>query len=220
MFRKLCAMLLAVALENACGMNPRTHSFAELPKFVKPGDAIKLIAEPANEQATNQTSFSTSWDQLAQLVKPGDAVTVVLTTGGEIKGKLGAFSSSSLTLIVGRSQRELQQGEIFLISQSARDSLLDGARRGLWIGALLGGTGLMALAGSGPQTGADWGFLTVAAAVGGGVGAIIGVAVDAVTNRDRRVIYAAPAAPVTKIVVSPILARDRKGVLLSFRFSQ
>lgn len=230
MFRKLCAMLLAVALETACAMNPRTYSFAELPKHVKPGDAIELIAEPTIEQAANQMSFSTSWDQLGHQVRPGDAVIVVLATGGEIEGKLGAFSSSSLTLLVGRSQRELQQGEIFLISQSGRDSLLDGALRGLGLGAIVGVLAPFAFVAPPflPKTGncvqpcrvgSDQ-ILATSVAFFGGVGATIGLVVDAVTNRDRRVIYAAPAAPLTKIVVSPILSHDRKGVLLSLRFSQ
>ena len=150
-----------------------------------------------------------SYEQLRLLVRTGDTLSIVDANGNEATGKILDLSSSSLALQIKGSRVEMLEGDVRTILQRRQDSLGNGALWGLGTGASLG-----FLAGS--QFGGP-GLGTIVALVYGGVGAGVGVGIDALIA-GRQVIYAKPGASSTRVRVSPLLSRDRHGAQLSVRF--
>jgi hypothetical protein len=157
--------------------------------------------------------IATSFDQLRLLVRPGDTVSVTDTTGREVTGKIVALSSSSLALMIDRNKRELTEPDVTTIRQRRNDSLANGAKWGLGIGVGLPAV-LLALSGT---EDIDAGFTVLMIAAYGGMGAGIGVGVDALIT-SRQVIYERPSKPSATLTISPLLTGRRKGISVSMRF--
>jgi hypothetical protein len=172
-------------------------------------------AQGASQPATGPgRGVASSFEQLRVLVRPGDTVSVTDTTGREITGTIADLSSSSVALLVAGSRRDLPESEVRTIRQRRPDSLANGALWGLAIGASIG----LSIALIPIEDGESYGAAALpGAAMLAGVGAGIGVGVDAMIA-GRHVIYAKPAGSSSRVRVSPLLTRERKGVFVSLGF--
>ena len=157
-----------------------------------------------------------SFDQLRVVVKPGDSVTVTDTAGNEIRGTILALSSSSLELAVRDVPRMFTESDVRTIRQQRHASFGTGATWGFVAGA-----GFGALTGAMPifeVTGGERvATVLTLAGIYGSMGAGIGVGISALIRKSH-VVYASPTAASAMPTVSPILAGDRKGLLLTFDF--
>lgn len=154
------------------------------------------------------------FDQLRVLVRPGDKITIADDAGREVTGTLAELSSSSLSLIVGRQRRDLQASEINTIRQRRSDPLANGAKWGLGIGAGLGLAGGLALS-SGYDNDDDGALVAFATLIYGGLGAAIGVGVDALISGNQ-IIYARRGAAAVRI--RPLLTAQRHGAVVVIGF--
>jgi hypothetical protein len=174
--------------------------------------AILLLA-PAAARAQDAL-VARSFDQLRLAARLGDTITVTEASGETLTGKLAALSPSELTLLVGKSERDLAEADVRAITRNSHANLARGARWGFAIG---GGLGLLAgLSLSGECRSCDSlipAFTITYASFGAG----FGVGVAAITST-HSVIYSAPGAARRRVGVSPIVAPDRRGAALSLSF--
>jgi len=152
-----------------------------------------------------------SFEQLQLLVRVGDAISVRESNGAETAGKIDRLSSSSLTLVTSGRQREFRETDVNTIRQRRGDSLANGALWGLASGVAAGGVFAAVFCGD-----CSGGVLAVNALFVGGVGAGIGVGVDALITR-RVVIFERPSGAAALGVI-PLLGQRRRGVALSVTF--
>ena len=153
-----------------------------------------------------------SFEQLQLLVKPGDNIYVTDAAGVTTKGRIAELSPSSLGLVVKGSRRNLSQTDVHEIRQGRGDSLWNGAL----IGAAVGG-GLTAIA----VTAVDCCYTFGADAYGAvaysaGIGAAIGVGLDALIPSKQLIFNKSRSAG--KFQIKPILNRSDKGVKVAFSF--
>ena len=160
----------------------------------------------------------TSFDQLDTRLKPGDTVWITDAQGREVKGNIQALAPEAITL-KGDGPTTFVAGDVRLISERRRDSLANGALIGLAVGGV--GTGLACLAGTeGPDQ--DW--CLVAALAYGGIGAAIGVGIDALIPGKKLVAYRAPGTPGSsesrhaRFSIAPVITPRAKGAAVSFAF--
>ena len=131
---------------------------------------------------------------MQNVVTLGDTITITDSTGRKAEGSILALSPTTLVLLAEGRPRELQQHEVTAISQRQRDSLTNGALWGLGAGAATGFvvSGLGSAAASiweGPDAGVSTGHVVTGTVLMAGIGAGIGMAIDALIKSDR-VIYA------------------------------
>lgn len=162
--------------------------------------ALVLVSSAAEAQ-----QLAGTFDQLRVLVRPGDTLTITNAAGTRIRGKLADLSATTLALDVSGSSRLFQDSDIDTISKRAPDSLRNGALIGLSIGAGLFGPAVGAATG-------DWGYGAVAALLYGGLGAGIGVGVDALIEGPR-VIYARAPMKGASISIGPARMGSGRGVV-------
>jgi len=153
-----------------------------------------------------------SFEQLQLLVGAGDTVSVRDSAGTETTGTIKSLSASSLVLITSGTQRELKEANVSTVLQRRADSLRNGALWGLGVGLAFGAVALAAMCADGPCDAS----LALVLPQSGGIGAGIGVGVDALITR-RQVIYERPAGSAA-FGVAPLLGKGRRGVALSMRF--
>ena len=171
---------------------------------------IVLAAAPAAEAQGVAYTFN----ELRLLVRPGDTISVVDAGGREMTGRIVELSPSKLALRGAAGTREVLESDVQTIWQRRGDPLRNGALWGLGTGAALGG--LAALATLREHEGAT-GWAAIAAAFYGGIGAGIGVGIDALIQ-GRQVIFARPAAGAAALGVAPLVGGGRTGVAVSIRF--
>jgi len=158
-----------------------------------------------------------SFEQLQLMVKPGDRIEVIGTDGVSTKGKIENLTPASLRLKVKGTVRDFAQRDAIEIKQRRPDSLANGA----WIGAVSGGglVGLAAIAtcaslgchGDGPE-------FAAAAVAYTGIGAAIGVGIDAMITHRQTIYRQSAQTTLESVRVAPLIASGRKGVALSFTF--
>ena len=168
---------------------------------------LLAVAAPSSAQAV-----ATSFDQLKVLVKAGDTIRVHESNGAEITGRIDSLSANVLTLVAQGRHQELRETDVTRISTRRQDSLLNGAAWGAASGA---GTAAI-LAAVWCEGDCDAGEVTAVTAVYAGLGAAVGVGIDALIVR-RRLIFERPARSVA-LTVSPTLAPGRQGVVVSVGF--
>jgi hypothetical protein len=150
---------------------------------------------------------ATSFDQLGVLVRPGEKVTVTPATGTPFSGRIASLSPDSLTLLVGKEMRTLQERDVTSIRHRRDDSLANGAAWGLGTGVAAG----LATCGTchiGPGL--------MMGGIFGGIGAGIGVGIDALI-RGNVVVYRGRAS-IGRVVLTPQLAPSHRGVNVSVLF--
>jgi hypothetical protein len=156
-----------------------------------------------------------SFEQLQVLVKPGDTISVTDSTGRELTGKITGLSPSSLALLVEGTRRDLPESEVRQIRQRRQDSLGNGAKWGLGIGAGLGlAAGLLIASEYGEGGGA---YIPILALVYGGIGAGVGTGMDALILSDQVIYFKSPRSS-ARVTVSPLVTSERKGVVVAFGF--
>jgi hypothetical protein len=160
----------------------------------------------AQERA--RPSVPASFDQLRVLTAPGRRISVVDANGNRYSGTIAELSSSLLSVRVGKELRQLRESDVVMLRQRRDDSLKDGALWGLGAGAVGGfmpcgrchvGPGLMM------------------AGIVGGLGAGVGVGIDAMI-RGQATVFERPGASGTKVTVAPQLSKSHRGVMVSVKF--
>lgn len=169
--------------------------------------ALMLLATASVEAQQVAGTF----DQLRVLVKPGDTLTVIDEAGMRSRGKLTDVSSSSLELDIAGTRRLFRDSDVNIIEKRGADSLRNGALIGLVAGGVIFGPAIGALTG-------DWGAAVAGGLVYAGIGAGIGVGIDALIE-GQRVIYAA-SRPQTIVSIAPTVGRSGRGVVLSVNLSR
>ena len=170
---------------------------------------LLVLPSPSSAQRV-----ATSFDQLQVLIEAGDKITVRDASGNETTGKLDSLSAHGLTLVSQGKQREWADTEVSRIFQRKQDSLMNGA---LW--GVGGGAGAFGVLAAIFCSDGDCEFdATVAGAIAmyAGLGAAVGVGIDALITR-RHAIYERPSNSAV-LSVAPILANGRRGMALVVRY--
>ena len=155
------------------------------------------------------------FSQLNTRLRPGDSIWVTDAQGREVKGRILSLSTDEVTL-EGGSRRSFGAPDVSTIQLRRNDSLANGALIGLGVG---GGLTLVACLVSVDSSDAGW--CAAAAAVYGGIGAAIGVGIDALIPGKKILAYRAPApsgAPPARLSIAPVVTPRAKGVAVSFAF--
>jgi len=154
-----------------------------------------------------------SFEQLQLLVKPGDNIYVTDAAGVRTKGRIAELSPSSLGLVVKGVRRDLLQVDIREVRQWRGDSLKNGAL----IGAAVGG-GSMAVGIAAYGCYECFADAVGAVAFSAGIGAAIGVGVDAPIPSKQMIFLNPGRNGAAKLQVKPILNRSNTGVKVAFSF--
>ena len=165
---------------------------------------LLLVVTASLVEAQRASSFT----QLPLLVGPGDTITVTDTSGQVMKGRIAALSPSTLVLLVDGTRHDLLEADVTRIRQRRPDPLRNGVLRGFVVGAVFGA---LTVWGAGAPE-----FIPPAALANGLLGIGVGVAVDALVS-SRTIIYDR-AGSARRLRVSPLVSRERQGVLLSLGF--
>ena len=156
----------------------------------------------------------TRFDQLNTWLRPGDTVWVTDATGREVKGRIWSLAPDTLTLGEGGA-RAFTDRDVRLIRERKDDRLWNGMLIGLGVGGALG-LSMGNFSGSW-----RWGDAAAGFVIFGGIGAAIGVGVDALIPGKRLVVYRAPAGPgavPARFSIAPVVTPRAKGVAVSFAF--
>jgi len=126
-----------------------------------------------------------SWQNLAAL-KPGQAIDV-RTTAGDAHGEFVRFDANAITIRDRKGEHSLAQADVTRVALAKR-------KRGIWIGALAGGGGGLAVGAAlgsrlANESGGDFNNLKPAITAGtAAAGALIGAGIGAAVRRGT-VIY-------------------------------
>jgi len=157
-----------------------------------------------------------AFDQLPTALRPGDTVWVADVSGREVKGRLLSLSASSLALQTGGETRDLSAERVANVFVRGPNPLKNGAITGLVVGSGLTIAIGCAVSGCGFE-----GFPGTVLVVGG-MGAAIGVAIDAAIPGKKTLVYSAPGSatawPARAVSIAPFFDGKRTGVLLAVRF--
>ena len=161
-----------------------------------------------------RVEYARSFEQLQVFVGRGDTISVREGSGEEFSARVASLTATELVVAVNGQNRTFRSDDVIRIRQRRGDSLANGTWLGFGIGA---GFALIAFAvdNSGFADGAGWAVL--AAAVYGGMGAGIGVGIDALI-RSRQVIYDHPAPGASTVAVVPLIGLKRAGAMVALRF--
>jgi hypothetical protein len=174
--------------------------------------ALVLVAALAVPAIARGQETAGSVDQLRFVLAPGSEIRVVEADGKSVKGRFDGISGQSIAMTIQGTHVLLDQDVIIRIDERHDDSLANGARNGFYVGAgfgFLGGAAILMEGGS-PA------FLPIVTAFYGGIGAGIGVAIDALIRTERTVydVHARRAS----LAVAPVVGRARKGVAVTVGF--
>jgi len=174
--------------------------------------ALVLVGSLAVPGIARGQETAGTFDQLRFVLAPGAEIRVLEADGKSVKGKFDGISGQSLVMTVRGAPVLLDQDAVVRIEERHDDSLANGARNGFYVGAGFGFLGGAAIAreGGGPV------FVPIAMAMYGGIGAGIGVAIDAMI-RTPRTVYDLHARH-TSVTVAPVVGLTRKGVAVSVGF--
>ena len=155
-----------------------------------------------------------SFEQLQVFVANGDTVSVREASGQEFSARVAHVSATELVVMVDGQRRAFHPDDTIRIRQRRGDSLANGTWWGFGIGA---GAALLAVAADDSGLVNDAGWAVVAAAVYGGIGAGIGVSVDALIRR-REIIYDHKAGGPPTLTIVPVFGPTRAGARLAVTF--
>ena len=181
--------------------------------FVVAGFLATAAAASAQEPAA-------SFDALAGRIQVGQRIWVTDTTGREVLGRLERLSSDGLVLKASGLET-FAAPDVRRVRARARDSLKNGALIGLGIGGGMGTAwciGAIADDSGDIDAGVE---CAEAFTVFPGLGALIGLAVDAVIPGKVRVVYQASLSQevsAASLTVVPLFSSRVKGLAVSFAF--
>jgi hypothetical protein len=140
-------------------------------------------------------------------------VTVTDATGRDTKGRIESLSSAEIVLRTPDGLRRWSDPDVRAIRQRRGDSLANGALIGFGVGAGLGIAGGVALLESGDSRA----VVPALGALYGGLGAGIGVGIDALVTRTY-VIYEPSGAARPRVRLMPLLAPEVRGLQVAVLF--
>ena len=180
------------------------------------GPVLGLIAFAMTSSSVHaQERVARSFEQLQVLVEPGDTISIE-AVGSEIAAEIASLTPTELTVMVAGDRRTFAPQDISRIRQRRGDSLANGAWWGFGIGVGLGVLGAVAVALDDGSD--DLGFAGTSAVVAayGGMGAGLGVGIDALIRR-QQIIYES-AAVSSAVVLVPLVGHKRTGAMIAVRF--
>ena len=173
--------------------------------------AAEDLPTPANGLASPDSQTDTG--EIRSRLKDGQKIVVIDDAGGKFEGRVAELKGDALTLRIGGERTDVRYDRIVRIDRP-HDGVGNGALIGFGVGA---GLGLVsALAAAGDDSG--WGspdsmdVATIGSLVLGGIGAAIGLGLDAATRRDPT-LYRRQG--VSRVSLSPSLGRSRRGLAIS-----
>jgi hypothetical protein len=171
-----------------------------------------LMAAPV----TGQT-VAASFDELRFKVKAGDTVYVTDDSGkSEQEARILDLSASSLAVSIGSVRHDLVESNVKRIRQRLPDTKKNGALIGFLVGAAGSTAGAKAL--ESPPGSCSGGCVAVNVLYGGGLGALVGLGIDALTQ-GRKDIYVRGARRSSQDVnVRPSVTSQAKELNISLRF--
>lgn len=184
-------------------------SGAKRTSFAEDTVAEILRSDPSGRTETRiYLALARSFQNLRRTLKVGQTVRVTDTSGRQTKGKVAEVSASSLVISTG-----FQTPEKRTFAQDAITEIR--ASDPWWNGMLIGaGIGMSPLFfGVDPSEQTTRAYITT---ISVGLGAAIGAVLDALTG-SREVLYVSPQQR-SDLTLSPVLGKDRQGVLVSVRF--
>jgi len=126
------------------------------------------------------------------------------------------LSASSLAVSIGGVRRDLVESNVMRIRQRLPDSKKNGVLIGFLVGAAGSTAGAKAL--ESPPGSCSGGCVAVNVLYGGGLGALVGLGIDALIQ-GRKDIYVRGASRSSQdIVVRPVVTSQAKGLNISLRF--
>ena len=167
--------------------------------------ALLASVSPAAGQAP-----ASSLEDLKVLEQTNSPLIVTDSTGHQFSGRLLDASSAGLSLKIGGSTRRFEATDIRLVRARKEDSVVNGALIGAGIGG--GATALMFLDNECSNDPA----CALAVGIYGGIGALVGVGIDALIH-GKVVVYDARPAP-HRLTLAPAVEGRRVGVRLTVAF--
>jgi hypothetical protein len=157
---------------------------------------------PANAHAQDKSDFS----QLQTTLKQNDKLTVTTDAGIEVKGKLISASPDQIVLNLKGQPQQIPASKILRVQRK---------RNGVLLGALIGmGAGILPAVMLSEYTSNEGGN-SAAALVPIGLGAAIGIGVDALLAKNHTMYQRNPNQ---RLTLSPVLDRNRVGARVAWRF--
>ena len=187
-------------------------------------DSGKAIASAQERKSGLQAgSAQSDADRIRQRVKEGQEVRITDDQGREWHGRIDALTPDNLTVVTHDRQRtDLAYGTILRIDRP-HDSLANGALIGLAAGAAFGLGSVIAEEAEDCEP--DFGFFdcgdpTAAAylfapLVAGGLGAAVGVGIDALIRKDANLFLRAGGA---RVRLAPAVGPGLRAVMVSVRW--
>jgi hypothetical protein len=179
------------------------------------GLILALVVLPSGAGAqTPGPHDGRDWLEIEALA-PGTRIVVTLTTGEKRVGDFRLATADGLTIAVrstnGRqhAREETVPASLIATVTTARDTAWNGAIIGAGIGAALASWDYL-IDPSEPDNAA---IFTVAI----GLGTAIGAGIDALVNKDGKLLYTSPRQTAT-VTVLPFLRKNQHGVIVSIRF--
>ena len=151
-------------------------------------------------------------------VKEGQKVTITDDQGREFSGRIAGITAKALTMSSHGAPVDVPYGEIVRIDRP-NDTLANGALIGLTVGAALGIAAVVSEENANCEAG--FGFYcsspsaaeyVAATAIMGGLGAALGVGIDALIHRERNICRRGGGP---RIALAPALARGVRGATFS-----
>ena len=197
------ALVIVLSMTGTAPAAPARSAFA-------PGGQEQETTPPAPPSESNT--------EIRRLLSEGQGVVITDDQGRQVEGTIGTLSSDRLTLVSRNASDDFRYASIVRIDRP-RDGLGNGALWGFGIGAGWALAGLIAeehrecddfgfFSCSGPSAGAYVAFPLMV----GGLGAAIGVGIDAAIRREPN-IYRRSSA--TRVSVVPTLGYRRRGVAVA-----
>ena len=167
-------------------------------------------------------SPQTDADRIRERVNEGDQVRITDDQGHEWRGRIGALAADTLTVVTRDRQRaDLRYASILRIDRP-HDSLANGALIGLSAGAALGLIAVISEENASCDPGAFFSCsdptpaaYVVIPAILGGLGAAMGVGIDALIRREPNLYRRAGGGRVT---VVPALGHGKRSVAVALRW--
>ncbi len=170
---------------------------------------MALMSVPLLMPSTSATAQPvTTFEDLGLRVDLGDRAHISLPGGGRFSGRVVDLTRDAIEIESSAGRRRFVAAEVGRVEVSG-DSLRNGAVIGLASGALFGG-----LFASGFSDHPSAGDVMVGAAIFGGIGAGIGLGIDALIRGNRLVYRAAP--PRASLV--PVITPRAVGLTAAFRW--
>ena len=164
---------------------------------------------------SSTASAQSAAEEIRQRVKQGQKVSITDEQGREFDGRIHNVTAQGLTIRTGDDRADVPFAEIVRIDRP-EDTLWNGARIGFVVGA---GLALLTIVAEDSRSCGSCdpviavpagGYFFAGAMIAGGVGAAVGVGVDALIRRDPNIYRRAG----TRISVSPLFGRGTGGAVM------